>query len=116
MSAIDWPLTVKILRGNNKIARDILAMFISELPQAQRDVQKAWEQKDFDALYEHLHKLHGGCSYCGVPQFKETVETFCNALRQKESLTAYAAFMEKFKTESQLVLADYHPEKYTDIV
>lgn len=115
MSAIDWPLTVKILRGNSKIARDILAMFIRELPQAQHDVQQAWEQKDFKALYEHLHKLHGGCSYCGVPEFKETVEKFCEALRQKAPTEIYIAFMEKFKTESQLVLADYRPEEYKDI-
>jgi len=54
--------------GKAELARDMLSMLISSLPTASHEISEAHNQQDWKKLWDSVHKLHGGCCYCGVPK------------------------------------------------
>jgi HPt (histidine-containing phosphotransfer) domain-containing protein len=81
---LDWRLTVKKLNGDEKAAREIITMFLNELPNLHRLVNQACKSNDAKKLYEHLHRLHGGCCYVGVPGLKTITYQFCDAAKHQQ--------------------------------
>ena len=83
IKAIDWQMTVERLNGNIEAAREVLALFLKELPELQKMINDAYQSNQIELLYEHLHRLHGGCCYVGVPTLKISTYQFCEAAKKK---------------------------------
>ncbi len=92
---LDWQLTVKKLNGNEKAAREIITMFLHELPNLHRSVNQAYKSNDAKKLYEDLHRLHGGCCYVGVPDLKTITYQFCDAAKHQQ-FDKFAALLAEF--------------------
>lgn len=45
---------------------------------------------DIPALKNVLHRLHGGCCYCGVPELKASTQHFEMTLKETDSLDPLA--------------------------
>lgn len=70
MASIDWALSKRLAGGKEDLAQEMLNMLASSLPNEQKTINLAFANKDYDALREYVHKLHGACCYCGVPRLK----------------------------------------------
>jgi HPt (histidine-containing phosphotransfer) domain-containing protein len=79
----DWIRTVEKLRGNETVAKEIVATFFKELPKIHKAINEAYKQKNLSTLYEYLHKLHGSCCFVIAPELKEITQTFCRALKSQ---------------------------------
>ena len=63
---INIRVCLKIANNNKEIAQKLVSMFIKELPEAKKDINKAYETKDIISLRSHVHKLLGSSAYCGA--------------------------------------------------
>src|SRR3990167_2560288 len=69
--AIDWKLTLTLCNGRADLAEQLLNMLAEELPTHKKAIKNAYEKKQFDVMANHVHKLLGASSYCGVPTLQE---------------------------------------------
>lgn len=77
--AIDWSLCVQKLSGNQKLAEDFLNRFIEELKVNRQEFVSLMENKNYPELHSTAHRLHGACSFCGVPTLQIKVMEFESA-------------------------------------
>lgn len=89
-SAIDWPLALKLVGNKENLAREMLQGLIDTLPTEKAAIVKAYEAEDIPALKSMLHRLHGGCCYCGVPELKAATQHFEMILKDTASLDQMA--------------------------
>ncbi|QDP72063.1 response regulator [Legionella israelensis] len=75
-AAIDWSLCVQKLSGNQKLAEDFLARFVEELKKDRLELIQLMRDKNIRGLASAAHKLHGACSFCGVPMLQKKVREF----------------------------------------
>lgn len=87
---LDWSLALQQSANKPELARDMLAMLVAFLPEVRHiiDTQLAATQPDHEALLHIIHKLHGSCSYCGVPRLKSLCYLLETQLRQGEPLAS----------------------------
>lgn len=68
---LDWQLALRQAANKPDLAQDLLTMlndFMPEVKQRVEAVLAGAQDRDIGAL---IHKLHGSCSYCGVPRLKQ---------------------------------------------
>lgn len=75
LQSTDWNLGVTLTAGNEELAKDLFTMLINELPNTQELINTAYKNHDIKAFKDHVHKLHGGCCYVGVPKLKYLAKT-----------------------------------------
>lgn len=66
----DWQLSVKLAGGKEDLAREMLEMFIQDLPIEKEKINQAYQSADLKSLKLTVHKLHGATCYVGVPMLK----------------------------------------------
>ncbi|MFT6835812.1 MAG: two-component system sensor histidine kinase BarA [Francisellaceae bacterium] len=69
---IDLPLGIKLANGSEDMAREMLQLLMDDLPDVMNRLSTTYEGDDLDSLQSEVHKLHGGCCYCGVPILKNS--------------------------------------------
>ncbi|WP_320826004.1 response regulator [Reinekea sp.] len=80
--------------GKLSLAKDMFAMLVDSLNKDQADINLLYQQGDFKALLEMVHRLHGATLYCGVPRLRITVMHTETLLKQGYySLLEDALFM-----------------------
>jgi len=77
---IDWQLSLKLAAGKVDLARDLLRMLVEALPTDKTELLASWENRDFEALLAHAHRLHGGSRYTGTPTLRNTTGVIERAL------------------------------------
>ena len=86
---IDLNLGLKLANNNEELAADLLSMLIKELPNTKKDISHALKSRNLSNLKHFVHKLHGSCCYCGVPQLKTAafdLENTLNKIKDPEKL------------------------------
>lgn len=66
------------------LAEEMLSMFAQELIEMRTAINQSFENKNFAELGDLLHKLIGGCSYCGLPRLKIAATSLEKARKQQE--------------------------------
>ncbi|MZI92511.1 two-component sensor histidine kinase BarA [Vibrio sp. CAIM 722] len=86
---IDWGLALRQSANKPDLARDMLKMLIDYIPQVNQVIEEALADDDYPAedLLHHVHKMHGSCSYSGVPRLKKVCATLEQALRSGASIS-----------------------------
>lgn len=69
-ATLDWQLALRQAAGKSDLARDMLQMLVSFLPEIRNKVEEQLVGETPEGLLEAIHKLHGSCSYSGVPRLK----------------------------------------------
>lgn len=82
---IDESLALQNAGGNADLAQELYRMLQEELPGYQDTLQECSRNADYAALYQHVHKLNGSATYCGVPALKQAAQTFETHLKQGET-------------------------------
>ncbi|CAH0527143.1 two-component sensor histidine kinase BarA [Vibrio hippocampi] len=85
---IDWQAALRQSAHKEDLAIDMLKMLLDYIPEVYQISQQVLEQDydDRDDVIHHIHKLHGSCSYSGVPRLKAICAAIEKALRSGESL------------------------------
>lgn len=88
---VDIALSLSLAKNKPDLASDMLTMLIHSLPEAKNDIAGYLNEGNYKGLQEVIHKLHGGCCYCGVPRLKKTSaeldDNLKHALEKNERLS-----------------------------
>ncbi|WP_110664995.1 ATP-binding protein [Salinicola halophilus] len=76
LPVIDRALALHLAGGRQALADDLMTRLLEELPAHRHSLERAWQARNTAALSEAIHKLNGGCRYCGVPALSEAGEAF----------------------------------------
>ncbi|MEH0875182.1 two-component sensor histidine kinase BarA [Pectobacterium cacticida] len=77
--SLDWGLAQQQAANKPALARDLLKMLLDFLPEVRQRIVRILEGETDDDIAELIHKLHGSCSYSGVPRLKR----LCRYLEQQ---------------------------------
>lgn len=72
----DLKQAVELAGGNELLANELFSMLIKELPIHKENLLTALDESDSYNLKKHIHKLHGGSKYCGVPNLQKKSAEF----------------------------------------
>ncbi len=106
-SAIDWQLCVQKVSGNQQIAEEFLEKFVIELCKNRIEFIELMNQENIKGIGELAHKLHGACSFCGVPLLQKKIvhlEKLASRIQSIEELKG--AFVEVIQS-IDAVISEY---------
>ena len=52
----------------------MFSMLLEPMTEDMQRIMETWEEENFDALLELVHKMHGAGCYCGVPNLQQTLQ------------------------------------------
>ena len=78
-------LGLKLANNKPELAESLLKMLVDELPEMKTNILEAYAKKDHESLSKAVHKLHGGCCYCGVPRMKSAASMLESILKTGSS-------------------------------
>jgi two-component system, NarL family, sensor histidine kinase BarA len=81
--SIDWQSSIKLANNNKELAKDLLTMFIADLPRASEAIHSAFQQEQYDELLNQVHRLHGASCYCGVTRLKALLSKMEFSVKEK---------------------------------
>lgn len=73
ITAINWPLCLQKVSGNQALATEFLMRFVEELQINRETFLKLMQSNNMQGLEHSAHKLHGACCFCGVPDLQRYV-------------------------------------------
>jgi len=108
---IDWQAALKQSANKEELAKEMLQMLIDYMPEVDGIVEQALENEEFDIeqLIHHVHKLHGSCSYSGVPRLKKVCATIEKQLRSGASIEDIEPELFELQDEMEKVTASAEP-------
>ncbi|SLM64352.1 MULTISPECIES: two-component sensor histidine kinase BarA [Dickeya] len=80
--SLDWDLALRQAASKPDLARDLLGMLLDSLPDIRVQVEAVLTGSPPENLLDIIHKLHGSCSYSGVPRLKQICYCLEQALRK----------------------------------
>lgn len=79
-------LTKSLQLANNKpgLAKDMLSMLLANLRQDQTKIRISHQNLDYKTLEATVHRLHGGCCYCGAERLRMAAYSLDKSLQSKQ--------------------------------
>lgn len=69
--SLDWHQAMARANQNADAALEVLQAFVHQLPGLEAEMDSHWQARDYPALQQTVHKLHGACCYTGVPALQQ---------------------------------------------
>ena len=107
VKAIDLEAAQKKFGFDKNAAMEMLALFMQSLSESLANVQMAYQQLDWEKLRFHVHKLHGGAIYCGVPPLQGAAMELELALDAKSTAEDLNKLYLRFLKEIERLKAEY---------
>jgi two-component system, NarL family, sensor histidine kinase BarA len=104
--SIDWQLSIKLANNNKDLAKDLLEMFVADLPKASDAIHSAFNQKQYQELTNQVHRLHGASCYCGVTRLKALLAKMELAVRER-LFPHFESLLSEFYDEVNNILLAY---------
>jgi two-component system sensor histidine kinase BarA len=104
---IDWNLALKQAANKEDLAKEMLQMLVDHIGEVDQFVEGVLndDSQDSDQLIHHIHKLHGSCSYSGVPRLKQVCATIEKALRSGSDVESIEPELFELQDEMEKVTA-----------
>lgn len=67
---LNWQLALRQAAMKPDLAREMLQMLLAFMPEVRNKVEEQLVGETPEGLLDLIHKLHGSCSYSGVPRLK----------------------------------------------
>ncbi|WP_061509553.1 Hpt domain-containing protein [Endozoicomonas montiporae] len=83
-SPVDRELSIQLAGGNADLADEMLDMLVKGLDNDIETLQRHARHHYHKGLLERVHRLHGSCRYCGVPELEESCHQLESLLKQDE--------------------------------
>ncbi|MEH0369628.1 two-component sensor histidine kinase BarA [Vibrio mimicus] len=99
---IDWPAALRQSANKEDLAKEMLSMLVDHLREIETVINLALEDEVYATsdLLHHIHKLHGSCSYSGVPRLRKVCASLEHALRN--GATVYDLEPELFELQDEM--------------
>lgn len=68
--SLDWALAQRQAANKPQLAQDLLQMLLDFLPEVRDRIEQILDGTPDNDIVALIHKLHGSCSYSGVPRLK----------------------------------------------
>ncbi|WP_323844751.1 response regulator [Microbulbifer magnicolonia] len=68
---VDIGESLSLSNSDARLARDMLQMLIKGLVSDEQELHRLHASGDHKGMFELVHRVHGGCCYCGVPRLRE---------------------------------------------
>ncbi|MFV8781774.1 response regulator [Microbulbifer sp. SA54] len=78
---VDISESLSLCNQDPKLARDLLQMLLRSLHEDTLQINQLTREKDYQGLFEIVHRVHGGCCYCGVPRLRAATSKLQEHLR-----------------------------------
>lgn len=78
---IDSELGLRLANNQAELAENLLKMLVEDLLATKTSLLTLYSKKDHENLCKEVHKLHGGCCYCGVPRLKIAAASLESSLK-----------------------------------
>lgn len=75
--------SLRLVQGKTDLALDMFTTLVNSLDKTLVEINQSRQQNDREALHDAVHKLHGGCCYCGVPSLKAITSSLDDQLQQR---------------------------------
>ncbi len=72
--------SIRLCNGNKELARDMLSKLNESLAKDVETLYRLFKAQQWSELQEQVHRLHGGCCYCGVPELRAAAAKLDNLL------------------------------------
>ncbi len=102
-SPVDINLALKLAAGNSKLAHEMLVMMKDGLDDDLETLRTGWKENNFSTVLERVHRLHGACRYCGVPELERICNKLETRLKQYNSLS-HEKIKEDFQSLVQSII------------
>ncbi|NAW69045.1 two-component sensor histidine kinase BarA [Vibrio sp. V27_P1S3P104] len=104
---IDWDLALKQAAGKSALAQEMLSLLLDYIPEVAQVIEQALAEASYpiDDLLHHIHKLHGSCSYSGVPSLKTVCASLEQMLRSGSVISDIEPELFELQDEMEKVLA-----------
>ncbi len=104
---VDWQAALKQAANKEDLAKEMLAMLIEFIGEVNDVVEKALDDENYstEELTHFIHKLHGSCSYSGVPKLKAVCAQLEKSLRSGMSIADIEPELFELQDEMEKVLA-----------
>lgn len=108
---IDWQQALKQAANKEDLAKEMLQMLVEYIQEVESFVEQVLntEQSDSDQLIHHIHKLHGSCSYSGVPRLKQLCAVIEKSLRSGDAIEDVEPELFELQDEMEKVMASAKP-------
>jgi len=78
---VDIGESLNLSNSDATLARDMLQMLVKGLVSDEQELNRLRAAGDHKSLFELVHRIHGGCCYCGVPRLREATSRLQEELR-----------------------------------
>lgn len=82
----DLQQALRVAGGQQGIANKLFHQFINELPEALGEIHLSHQAKDWPALWQHIHRMHGAAAVCGVPALHDALNHLQQAVKAEQAL------------------------------
>ena len=83
---VDIAESLSLSNNDATLARDMLQMLIKGLVADEQELQRLRKTGDHRGMFELVHRMHGGCCYCGVPRLRDATGALQEHLRPQQDL------------------------------
>lgn len=106
---IDWGQETQLAHNASGLTNELLIMFAAQLPETQSGINQAFAQKNYEELNDRLHKLQGGCVYCGLLRLKAAISELTQAFRATQTVSQQ--HIDQINHELDAVMAELRNKK-----
>ena len=103
---VDISLCLQLAGNKPDLAKDMLAMLISGLPENLETIDQCVQSKDLDKLEDIIHRIRGGAKCTGTPKLAEASSLLDKMLFNKEYENIYPALSSVIDAIEELILWD----------
>lgn len=107
--AIDLDLATKVV-GDFELAKEMLKLLIEAIPEEHKNLNKAYNDKNWKEIQAIAHKLKGSSSYCGAVRLNEASSHLQNYLKA-EKIRFRDALYKQVLDEMDLVSTEFQALK-----
>ncbi len=83
----DLNQALRITGGKKTVADKLLNQLVEQLPDYLAQIRQECNNKDWEQLWQILHKLHGATLVCGIPAFNKVINNMQKHVRNAEYLS-----------------------------
>ena len=111
---VDLKLCLQLANQKPALARDMLSMLLEKIDDDRARINTAHQAKNWHALLEQVHRLHGATCYTGIPQLSGTTKTLETSIK----LADYDATDDLVKKLNAIIdaLLRWHDEHDLDVL
>jgi len=111
---VDLKLCLALANHKPALARDMLSMLLDKLDDDQRNINDAWQTRNWNQMLEFVHKLHGATCYTGIPQLSGTTKTLETSLKLSD-FDAAGELLKKLNTVID-ALREWHEQHDVEVL